>query len=206
MAIKFEKFDMKDVHSGYVVKFRSGRYGLCMRVGEKFTKIFARVDDSAQITGASEGTTFMYASRYKGPAYYAYNPVFNRPENIRENDIVAVYGLIEGVRNYLNIGDTGPISIKNRPLLWEERPTKKMTLKEIGDALGCNVELVEEKKEVHYKNPETCRKCKYENCLAVRCSECPANLNANSNNPFLRSKCRCNQILRNSECPYFEEK
>lgn len=205
---KIEKFDMKDIHSGYVVKFRNGHYALCMRVGSrcengdyKPIKIFARVDDNAQMNGACLDNTFVYADSYKGSFYHPYDRKIGIASPYPNFDIVEVYGLIEHVRNYLNIGDTGPISIKNRPLLWAE--TKKMTVKEIEDALGYKVEIVKEK---HIKTPEECKKCKYGVC-PNSCSTCTANLNLDKVGDLMyRSKCRCNLIPRGAECHYFEEK
>lgn len=158
LSNKLEKFDMKDIHSGYVVKFRNGHYALCMRVGTKTmsgdykpVKIFARVDDNAQMAGAQWNETYVYAHSYDGPDYYPY--LNDRKVPCPEFDIVAVYGLIELCHNYLNIGDTGPISIKNRPILWEdERPIRRMTLKEIEKSLGYRVEIVAEEKSVHIKD------------------------------------------------------
>ena len=121
LSNKLEKFDMKDIHSGYVVKFRNGRYALCMRVGAKTLKsgefkpikIFARVDDDAQKTGASINDTYVYADSYKGSLYHSYDTQIGITSPYPDFDIVAVYGLIHNVVSFLNIGDTGPISIKN---------------------------------------------------------------------------------------------
>lgn len=203
LSNKLEKFDMKDIHSGYVVKFRNGNYALCMRVGSRRTngdykpiKIFARVDDNAQMTGAQYNNTYVYAHSYDGPDYYPY--LNDRKVPCPEFDIVAVYGLIEHCRNYLNIGDTGPISIKNRPILWEdERPIRRMTLKEIEKSLGYRVEIVAEKKTVHYKNEETCNKCKYQRCGDRLCGDCKLNCSEG---------CMCFHVAPHTACSYFEEK
>lgn len=207
MQKKLDNFDMKDIHSGYVVKFRNGKLALCTRVGEKFTKIFACVDDESQMLGAKEEATFVYASRYKLNAYYKYNPYVNCYENHPDFDIVAVYGLIEGVRNYLNVGDTGPIPIKNRPVLWEE--TKKMTLKEVEEALGYKVEIVDfntvkVEKPVAIKGTD-CKRC-VRDCGNSKCSadpdvdDCPG-----CKRSLSLKMCPCLSINYNEPCPYFEE-
>lgn len=209
MQKKLEKFDMKDIHSGYVVKFRNGKFALCMRAGEKFTKIFACTDWESVKRGAIEGDTFMYASRYKDYAYYSYSPVINQYIRDDTNDIVAVYGLIEGVRNYLNVGDTGPISIKNRPLLWEEEVPKKMTLAEIEKKLGHKVEIVEPEKPkpVGIKGKD-CNRCAYR----LRGSKCPrVSILCNNCEDCKKSlgleHCPCNPMYakEGEPCPYFEE-
>lgn len=201
MQKKLDKFDMKDVHSGYVVKFRNGKLALCMRVGAKFTKIFACVDEESSKLGAIESQTFVYASRYVGYRCMRYDVCKNMFVGHHDFDIVEVYGLIEGVRNYLNVGDTGPISIKNRPLLWEEEVPKKMTLEEIEKKLGHKVEIV----EAPIKTSNLCDKCKYNGmrCFHNDCTKCPLYEKENPKRGY--RPCKCIDIKKGDPCPYFEE-
>lgn len=160
MQHKMKEFDMKDIHSGYVVKFRNGTYALVTRVGEKFTKIFTKTHRRIETNDPKEGVDFFYTSAYKGPYHYAYSPVYNRTKPDPDYDVVAVYGLVEGVKNYLEVGN---YCIAYRPLLWEEN-IKEMTLEEVEKALGHKVKIVnkegEDVKPVGIKG-EDCRRCTY---------------------------------------------
>lgn len=207
MGNKMTTFNMNDIHSGFVVKFRNGKCALCMRVGTKFTKIFARVDEEAKELGAIEENTFVYTSRYnKDGQYTGYNRFIGRPEHMANFDVVAVYGLLEGVRNYLNIGDTGPISIKNRPLLWEEN-IKEMTLEEIEKQLGHKVKIVNNdtpKNDYPIKSEELCKSCKYHTggSLCGWCKDCEDCSVCNSERT---PRCNCSTIPTGQPCPYFLE-
>ena len=201
MSNKMKVFDMKDIHSGYVVKFRNGKFALCMRVGRNFTKIFACVDSESQKIGAIEENTFVYASNYREcNCYFSWNRVSNRPFHKTDFDIVAVYGLIEGTRNYLFIIDANTVgSLSNRPLLWEEE-VKEMTLEEIEAKLGHRVKVVTNTK-AHPIKREGCKKCKYgipqnSHCPTGDCNGCRM-----SGGRF----CLCTTISPNDPCPYFEE-
>lgn len=207
MSNKMKNFDMKDVHSGYVVQFRNGTYALCMRVGEKFTKIFARTGCRILgVTDVKEGTHFFYTSSYKGECHYVYDPICNRTKPDPEFDIVKVYGLIHGVNNYLMVGD---IAITNRPLLWEE-DIKEMTLEEVEHKLGHKVKIVgmDTKKPVGIKGKD-CERCAYYlgNSKCPRaggsdkkdCEKCKTSLGL--------SHCPCSTMyyaLDGEVCPYFE--
>ena len=207
MSNKMKVFDMKHIHSGYVVKFRNGKYALCMRVGTKFTKIFACVDEASQKIGARESVTFVYTSRYSigDNRYKGYDPVRGMPACNTDLDVVAVYGLLEGVSNYLNIGDIDPISIKNRPLLWEEE-VKEMTLEEIEKKLGHRVKVVTNEKKAPIKGSGAngcCDKCRW----SVGHSDCRAYRRCSDGCPHRgeNGKCKCLTITLGDPCPYFEE-
>jgi hypothetical protein len=202
MSNKMKNFDMKDVHSGYVVQFRDGTYALCMRVGEKFTKIFARTGfKTLGVMDVKEGTHFFYTSSYKGECHYVYDPICNRTKPDPAFDIVKVYGLIHGVDNYLMVGD---ITITNRPLLWEE-DIKEMTLEEVEQKLGHRVKIVGTETPV-IKCFDNCRRCAYD----LGHKKCPGSA------PYCHSKCEikakygtggcpCLAIKDGEVCPYFEE-
>lgn len=203
MSNKMKNFDMKDIHSGYVVQFRNGAYALCMRVGEKFTKIFARTGLKSSVTDVKEGTHFFYTSSYKGERHYKFDPVCNRTTPDPEYDVVKVYGLIHGVNNYLMVGDIST----NRPLLWEEE-IKEMTLEEVEQKLGHRVKIV---KSVAIKGVD-CIRCAHHvghsKCPPFRkraeddrkdCDNCKKTLGL--------TNCPCSIIYAKDgePCPYFEE-
>lgn len=198
MSNKMKVFDMKHIHSGYVVKFRNNTYALVTRVGEKFTKIFALVEEKARVKDVQEGRDFFYTSAYKDNYHYVYSPLVNRTQPDPDHDVVAVYGLIHGVNNYLYAGTS---LVMNRPLLWEEA-VKEMTLEEIEAKLGHRVKVVSKEKKNPIKGANTCRKCKYyvfgmERCRPGNCDTCA-----------LRDSygmCKCNNLRLGEPCPYFEE-
>lgn len=205
---KLDNFDMKDIHSGYVVKFRNGKLALCMRVGEKFTKIFAIIPDTINSLSlcwdVREGEDFFYSSRYKGHAYYTYDVVRKVPTNDPTYDIVEVYGLVEGVNNYPLVGTVSTIC---RPLLWEENVVE-MTLEDIEKKLGYKVKIVskqEPAKEYPIKCDETCRRCAryamHSKCKGLSdkktCYDCKKTLGI--------SKCPCGIVDNGQPCPYYEE-
>lgn len=197
MSNKMKVFDMKHIHSGYVVKFRNNTYALVTRVGEKFTKIFALVEEKARVKDVQEGRDFFYTSAYKNNYHYAYSPISKCAQPDPDHDVVAVYGLIHGVNNYLYAGTS---LIMNRPLIWEEN-VKEMTLEEIEAKLGHRVKVVSKEKKNPIKRRELCRRCKYGTgrgiCALGSCPSC-----------VLRDCdgcCKCNKIPYGDLCPYFEE-
>ena len=181
MSKKFDKFSMDEIHSGYVVRFRNGTYAMCMRVGQ-FTKAF--VYDNG----------WVYASAYTNNRCYSY--VNGKRVHKDHLDIVEVFGLVEDSRCYQfakNITDIG------RKRLWTARPAKQMTLSEICDALGCDVELIEESVA---RRGVDCHRCTWDvrsggkccgDCVLTKCEM------------FCEGGCKCREIKMGEPCPYFEE-
>lgn len=201
MSNKMKVFDMKHVHSGYVVKFRNNTYALVTRVGDKFTKIFALVEEKSRVRDVREGRDFFYTSAYKDNYHYTYSPLTNRTQPDPEHDVVAVYGLIHGVNHYLFAGTS---LAANRPLLWEEE-VKEMTLDEIEEKLGHRVKIVSNDKyspKARIKTDGLCKSCKYDwcnsGCYNVQCGDCKIKIGP-------MGGCPCNTIQDGEPCPYFEE-
>lgn len=195
MSNKMKEFDMKDIHSGYVVEFRDRTYALVMRVGTKFTKVFTKTHRRAETNDPKEGVDFFYTSTFKGNHHYAYNPVHNRTEHDPDHDVVAVYGLVEGVKNYLEVGN---YCIAYRPLLWKE-DVVEMTLEDIEKRLGFKVKIVN-KEEPHIICEETCKKCVHASCNEcgqIDCDTCKAKYGWNG--------CKCTDWKEGEHCPYFKE-
>ena len=199
MQHKMKEFDMKDVHSGYVVMFRNGTYALVMRVGDRFTKIFTKTHKRAETTDPKEGVDFFYTSAYKGSHHYAYSPVCNRTKPDPDYDVVAVYGLVEGVKNYLEVGN---YCVAYRPLLWEEN-IKEMTLEEIEKKLGHKVKIVNKDKPAEQPtcSNEWCSKCVHDDdneCGSIEsCYQCKAK--------YGWDRCKCMSVNSGEPCPYFKE-
>lgn len=124
-----EKLKLEDLKSGFIVKRRSGELRMVMRAGE-FTKV---------LIGA--GGKWCYLSNYDADLCRKHGECCTTEQlnRAREKDIVEVYGLQQGVRNY---GETLALSIDNRTLIWKRKEPVKMTLAEICDRLGFEVEIV----------------------------------------------------------------
>lgn len=195
MGNKMKEFDMKDVHSGYVVKFRNNQYAMCMRVGDKFTKIFARTDHKF-VDDVKEGVHFFYTSAYKGPFHYVHDLVNSRTKPDPDHDIVEVRGLIRGTNNYLWANDL--VHLESRPLLWKE-DVVEMTLEDIEKKLGHKVKIVN-KEEPHIICDETCNKCVHgdkNECRNIDCASCKAKYGWDG--------CRCTSWKEGEPCLYFKE-
>lgn len=115
-----KKFTIKDIKSGYIVKFRNGELMMALRAGH-FEKILC----------GKEGDWILmsrYSSTFKHPI-------------LKDRDIMEVYGLIE--EGYYE--DAGCLDTDHRPLLWKRSEPVKMTVEEINKKLGYEVEIVASK-------------------------------------------------------------
>lgn len=129
--------DRNEIHSGFVIKLRSGHTLTIMRAGN-----FAKI-------ACSEKGPWTYLSnwddklRTKFASYYdrGHDPYMYFVPASSEYDIMEVYGLIEGTDNYC-----GALSncIANRPLIWKRSDPVKMTIRQVEDVLGHEVELISE--------------------------------------------------------------
>lgn len=117
-----ENFTMKDIHSGYVIELRNGHNLLAMRVHQhNFTKIFIY----------EERVDWFYASywdentlKYKGQSAV---------KDLKDFDIVKVYGLISASSEYYNANTT---NLDGRPLLWQRKKPKNIKTSQIRKLLG----------------------------------------------------------------------
>ena len=204
MQMKIKKFNMEEIHSGYSVKFRNGVYALCMRVGPTFKKIFVITGPFAKVFfGSKNEDSWVYADSYVNSKYVGKN------KKIQPNwDIVAVYGLVEGVDNYIVAPSASYVD--HRPLLWEEEVPKKMTLEEIEEKLGHKVEIVEQEKHPS-KCYDTCNRCEFSvanmSCGHSGCGDCPMRLNKSVADRAVgigTTRCMCNTIAQGEPCPFFK--
>lgn len=122
---------LDDLKSGYIVKRRSGEIRMVMRAGQ-FTKVLVGADGK-----------WCYLSDYDTDLCRKHGKCCTDEQlrHAKEKDIVEVYGLMEGVRNY---GDTLALSTANRSLIWKRREAVKMTVSEISRRLGFEIEIVAE--------------------------------------------------------------
>lgn len=116
------KFTKADLKPGYVVALRSGLLGMIMPWDTDSDLVIAYRD-------ARTRDGFDVLRSYRDDLTYIYDDT--------SVDIVKVYGYSKLVQKTLDI------TRDYRELLWDRAP-KKMTVKEICDALGYNVEIVKE--------------------------------------------------------------
>lgn len=153
-------FTKKDLKPGYLVEYRGGDRRLIMQMDDK--KLF--------LTGANGFTTL--STLHDDLCYFA-----NQSES--PVDIVKVWGLPKNVVMISNL-----LYTKDRDLLWER---KKMTLDEIEEALGYEIELVSPAEDANPKYPmraciacsgcDGCQVCKdmgiYDESCCAHKEDCP---------------------------------
>lgn len=133
--IKINPFTKNSLKMGYVVKFRNGEFKMVMPAGKDGTLILA----------GSPSEPWFYLSSWddefnaKSSRFYGGEMLITREEYTRGHDIVAVYGYVRGSMAY---SYCGVLSEENRELLWERKIPKRMTVEEISNILGYEVEIV----------------------------------------------------------------
>ena len=119
----------------FLVKLRNGKFKMVMPVGKEGTLILC----------GSPSEPWFYLSSWddefnaKSSRFYGGEMLITREEYTRGHDIVAVYGYVRGSLAYSR---SGVLSEENRELLWERKIPKKMTVEEISNILGYEVEIV----------------------------------------------------------------
>ena len=131
---QMRNFTLKDLHSGYVVALRNGSLWLVARAGENFERIL--VD--------GKGSWGLLDRDYNNDLTLK-DCVVGVLDGNESRDIVKVYGLISNPRHWQ---DASSISsgLGYRPLLWTRREVKKLTVAQVSDLLGYDVEIVAEDK------------------------------------------------------------
>ena len=125
------------LNSHCLAELASGERRILAKVGNSGTKILVN-----PVTGA-----WNYLSHWdqKGNARYPINLVVGEAcLNNPYGNIVKVWGRVTGTASYgaaLNLGDA------DRKLLWERKPAVKMTVAQICEKLGYEVEIVAEKED-----------------------------------------------------------
>jgi len=126
-----EKFTRADLKSGYVVKLRDGSFRMVIRAGN-FTKILVSQ------TGAWNYLNSGWSDDLKSLAVYPASQ-YEAGHTWQKADIMEVYGLVSGTQFY---GGCLQITPDNRSLLWQRKQPVKMTIEEISQKLGFDVEIV----------------------------------------------------------------
>lgn len=132
-----DSFTIDDLKSGFVVELKSGKLKLVLRVG-KFTKILMGADGKwTYLSRWSSDLKRRHVSSDHDP--FGFSGYRNETIPSMGEDIVRVYGLVEGTDNYEYANQ---ISTKGRKVIWTRVVPKRMTLEDIEQALGFPVELV----------------------------------------------------------------
>lgn len=125
-----ENMKLKDLRSGYVVELRNGTKWMVARAGSDFTRIL--VDNRG---------SWGYLDRSYNEDLTMKDSVEGVYGGVRTKDIVKVWGLVTMPSAWGFVYGT---ATNHRPLLWERKEAKKLTVDQISELLGYPVEIVGE--------------------------------------------------------------
>jgi hypothetical protein len=130
--MKDKKFTVSDLKSGFVVELRDGERLVVARAGgNNFTKILVNPASGWWGYLSNWSDELCCQCRVTGP-------IGQHRDSAR--DIMKVYGLIHTTTHYA--AAFIPDCVTYRTLLWERREPVKMTLKQIEEKLGHEVQIV----------------------------------------------------------------
>lgn len=135
------EFKLGDIRPGYVVKLRNGEYRLVAEAGCSPLGILLNPETKAWSYKCAWNADLEYSLNNVEPPDYNVLFALNHPDNGNEYDIVEVWGYVSGA-DYSNAICASP---EGRALIWARPKVRKMTLEEISRALGCEVQVVDEK-------------------------------------------------------------
>lgn len=132
------EFKISDLRSGYLVEFRNGRRAIVARAGN-FTKVLVNPVTRKwwYLNSGWEDKTLRAKFHYPTNHEQA-----SRRGSSRDWDIVKVYGLIRGMDAYGFAFATETTFA--RDLLWERKAAVKMTVAQICEKLGYDIEIIKE--------------------------------------------------------------
>lgn len=125
-----ENMKLKDLRSGYVVELRNGTKWLVARAGNDFTRIL--VDNRG---------SWGYLDRCYNEDLTMKDSVEGVFGGVHTKDIVKVWGLVTTPREWKYAAG---IATDYRPVLWKRKEVKKLTVDQISELLGYQVEIVGE--------------------------------------------------------------
>ena len=126
---------LKDLHSGYVVALRDGSIWAVARAGN-FERILVDGKRSWSYLDRSYNEDLTLKSSVEGVI-----------GGNKSRDIVKVYGLVSNPRHWQEASSIGS-GLCWRPLLWERKEARKLTVSQIAKLLGYDVEVVAEGQEL----------------------------------------------------------
>lgn len=133
------EFKISDLHSGYLVEFRNGRRAIVARAGG-FTKILVNPNSDSWWYLNSGWHDRTLNAKFMYPTNQEQTP---RRGKAGEWDIVRVYGLDRGTPAS-GLALAHRLYVLERPLLWKRTPTVKMTVAQICEELGYDIEIIKE--------------------------------------------------------------
>lgn len=146
VKVEEKQFTRDDIKAGYVVKLRNGELRMVVPIGSQDALIVTNGRSEKSKCSwryLSNWNDDLTASMYHFAQYIHTISSFEELKNdTKRFDIMKVFGYVRGTENY---HEAGLLWEKNRPLLWERKESKKMTVAEIEKELGYSVEIVAEK-------------------------------------------------------------
>ena len=136
----------EDLKSGYVVKLRNGELRMVMRAGN-FTKILVNpmTQEWDYMSAWSDALKSNRRTKKLNTQTYGVQGLISFQQVRDESfDIIEVYGLLCSTKEY---GEALTCATEHRKLLWKRSEPKKMTVAEISEKLGFEVEIVAEAQE-----------------------------------------------------------
>lgn len=132
-----DNFNMRKIHTGYVVEFRNGRRALAMRYDNDNSG--PNMAFISPLTGARYGRERDWDSdtlnRLSSPTDFT-------PR--RDLDIVTVYGYAKAGSPPAYAISLSEAGCTHRRVIWERKEAVKMTLAQVCEKLGYDVEIVKE--------------------------------------------------------------
>lgn len=134
--LQINPFTKSSLKVGHVVKLRNGQFKMVMPVGKDGTLVLAgSPSERWHYLSSWDEEFYAISQRFYGGCPMAMDSV----EYAKQFDIVAVYGYVRGSGSYSHCG---VLSADDRDILWERKMPKRMTVEEISNALGYEVEIV----------------------------------------------------------------
>ena len=122
---------MIELKQYYLIKFRNGNFGIVL------TDV---IQDNQSYVIVTDDESWLDSTNYTDNLLIEPSSIegYRGDPTVDEYDIMAVYS------NPYYIGNTFSFKPQYRPLLWERKPKRKMTLNQIQKELGYEIKIVEE--------------------------------------------------------------
>ena len=127
------RITLRELHSGYVVELRNGSRWIVARAGN-FERILVDNKGSWGFLDRSYNNDLTMKPGVTGVI-----------GGTKTRDIIKVYGLIQSNRHWQDAAQTD-IGLSYRPLLWQRKDVKELTVDQISALLGYEVKVIGESK------------------------------------------------------------
>lgn len=132
-----ENFNMRKIHAGYVVEFRNGDRALVMRCADGPNRshlIFISATSDRLFGRETDWESNTLERIAPGPGHI----------ETRDWDIMRVYGYVHVGYHVKLVLSTATPGYHCRDLLWERKEAVKMTVSQICEKLGYDIEIIKE--------------------------------------------------------------